>query len=112
MSNASSVTASASVFRVDTFVVPADALPTFIEQVRRIQQMLSSVPGRQQNLVLTQTEGSREFNVMTLVGWVSTEAMVAAKAVMQGRYAEEGFDPPAFMQRLGVRANIGLYREA
>ncbi len=112
MPNASSVTASASVFRIDTFVVAADALPTFIEQVRRIQRILSTVPGCQQNLVLTQAGDVREFNVITLVEWVSAEAMVAAKAVMQERYAEEGFDPPSFMQRLGVRANMGLYREA
>lgn len=111
MSNASSVTASASVFRIDTFVVPADALLTFIEQIRHIQKILNTVPGCQKNLVLTKTEGSKEFNVMTIVEWASTDAMLAAKAVMQGRYAKEGFDPPAFMQRLGVRATIGLYRE-
>lgn len=112
MPNASSVTASASVFRIDTFVVPADTLPTFMEQVHRIQRILGTVPGCQQNLVLTQAGDTREFNVMTLVEWVSTEAMVAAKAVMHERYAEEGFDPPSFMQRLGVRAHMALYREA
>lgn len=112
MANAPSVTASAWVFRIDTFVVPEDALPTFIKQIRHIQKILNTVPGCQKNLVLTRAEGGREFNVMTIVEWTSTDAMVAAKAVMQERYAEERFDPPAFMQRLGVRASIGLFREA
>ena len=109
MPNESSTSTSASVFRIDKFVVPADALPTFMEQVRRTQRALGTIPGCQQNLVLTRTGGSGEFNVMTLVEWVDAQALAVAKAVMQKKYVEEGFDATAFMQRLGVRADMGLY---
>jgi hypothetical protein len=47
--------------------------------------------------------------LVTFVEWASAEAMAAARAFMQGKYAEEGFDPQAFMQRLGVRADLGVY---
>ncbi|WP_066702733.1 antibiotic biosynthesis monooxygenase [Curvibacter delicatus] len=103
---------SAPVFRVDKFVVPADALPAFIEQVRRTQQALGVLPGCRQNLVLTQTGGPGEFNVVTLVEWANTQAIAAATAAMQQKYAEEGFDPSAFMRGLGVRADLGLYNHA
>jgi len=53
-----SASTSASVFRIDKFSVPADAMPAFIEQVHRIQRTLGTVPGCQQNLVLTQTGGT------------------------------------------------------
>jgi spore maturation protein SpmB len=110
MSNGSS--ASSSVFRVDKFVAPADALPAFLERVHRIQGMLDTLPGCKQNLVLTQTGGPGEFNVVTLVEWASTPAMDAAKAIVQKKYAKEGFDPASFMQRLGVRVDMGLYSNA
>jgi heme-degrading monooxygenase HmoA len=110
--SSASAGASASVFRIDKFVVPADALPAFIERVHRIQRTLDALPGCQQNLVLTQTGGTGEFNVVTVLEWVSAEAMVAAKAAVQKKYAEEGFDPTSFMQRLGVRADMGLYSNA
>lgn len=102
----------APVFRIDKFAVPADALPAFLEQVHRVRQTLGALPGCQQNLVLTQTGGPGEFNVVTIVEWVNTQAIVAATAVMQKKYAAEGFDPSAFMQTLGVRADLGLYSKA
>ncbi|MBI3778996.1 MAG: antibiotic biosynthesis monooxygenase [Gammaproteobacteria bacterium] len=108
----SSASAAASVFRIDRFVVSANALPAFIERVHRIQRMLGTMPGCQQNLVLTQTGGSGEFNVVTVVEWENAEAMVAAKKLVQKKYAEEGFDPTTFMQKLGVRADMGLYSNA
>jgi hypothetical protein len=38
--------------------------------------------------------------------------MDAAKAIVQKKYAKEGFDPASFMQRLGVRVDMGLYSNA
>lgn len=104
--------ADESVFRVDKFAVPAGALPGFIERVHRIDRMLGAMPGCRQNLVLTQTGGAGEFNVVTLVEWASAQAMAAAQAVVQKNYADEGFDPASFMRALGVRADMGLYANA
>lgn len=112
MSNESSAVISTSVFRIDKLVVPADALPTLMERVHRSQRMLSAVPGCQQNLVLTQTGAAGECNVMTIVEWESADALNAAKAVVQQKYAEEGFDPASFMQSLGVRMDAGIYNIA
>lgn len=112
MSTRPSTNPSAPVFRIDKFVVPTDALSAFIEQVQRTQQTLGVLPGCRQNLVMTQTGGPGEFNVVTLVEWVNTQAIAAATAAMQKKYAEEGFDPSAFMQTLGVRADLGLYSKA
>jgi len=100
-----------SVFRIDKFAVPADAMPAFLRRLRWIDQALAALPGCRQNRVMTERSGS-EFNVATLVEWESSEAMAAARAQISRRYAEEGFDPTDFMKRLGVRADMGLFAGA
>jgi heme-degrading monooxygenase HmoA len=103
---------TASIFRIDRFVVPAEALPIFMERLRFTQQTLDTVPGCKQNLVLQQDGNPGEFNIITLVEWNDADAMTAAKATMQAKYAAEGFDPAAFIQKLGVQADMGVYRDA
>jgi heme-degrading monooxygenase HmoA len=103
---------TASLYRIDRFDVPAAALEAFMERLRQVQQALDPQPGCLQNLVLAQPGDGGDTRVVTLVEWASAEAAADAKAVMQQRYAQEGFDPPAFMKRLGVRADFGAYRNA
>ncbi|WP_431095486.1 antibiotic biosynthesis monooxygenase [Polaromonas aquatica] len=101
--------ASAPVFRVDKFVVPAESLPEFVAQLRRAHQILATLPGCQQKHVLTQTGGDGQFNVVTVVEWANAQAVASAQAVMQGRFEEEGFDPATFRRKLGVRGDSGFY---
>lgn len=98
------------VYRIDRFNVPAHALPAFMERVRHTQRVLDALPGCRQNLVLAQPDLAGEYNVLTLVEWSDESHLAAAKTLMQERYAAERFDPAAFMQELGVKADLGLYR--
>jgi hypothetical protein len=98
-----------SVFRIDKFVVPPAAMSAFMARVFRIQRLLGALPGCKQNLVLTQTGGPGEFNVVTLVEWASAQAMSDAKSSIDAQYAGEGFDPASFMTSLGVRGDLALY---
>jgi heme-degrading monooxygenase HmoA len=100
---------SASLFRVDKFAVPPASLPAFLERVRRVDHLLATQPGCRQNLVLTQTDGPGEFNVVTLVEWADAAAMAQARATVQAHYTSEGFDPPSFMKSLGIRADMSVY---
>ncbi len=97
------------VFRVDKFKVPEAAMAAFSGRLHLIQRALDEQAGCGQNLVLRQTGGPGEFNVVTIVEWASAEAMATAQARMQQRYADEGFDPKAFMQRHGIQADLALY---
>lgn len=101
---------SDAVFRIDAFAVPAAALSPFLERVRLTQAALDALPGCKQNLVLTRSGGNGDFNLVTIVEWSDAESMANAKAHMQARYAEEGFDPANFMQSLGIRPDFGLYQ--
>jgi len=102
----------APVYRIDRFNVPAHAFPAFMARLRLTQQLLDKLPGCRQNLVLTQPDLAGEFNLMTVVEWSNESHMAAAKAAMQARYAQERFDPAAFMHELGVQADLGTYRSA
>jgi heme-degrading monooxygenase HmoA len=100
----------ATVFRVDSFIVPREALPPFNDQLKRVHAWLGALPGCQQNLVLLGTDDADACKVVTFVEWANAEAVAAAKASMQQKYAQEGFDPAAFMQKLGIQARMGAYR--
>lgn len=101
--------APAPVYRLDHFVVPAAAMPAFTERLRLTQQALDTMPGCKQNLVLSRIGASGEYDIATLVEWESAEAVAAAKAAMQQRYADSGFDPAQFMRELGIRADMAAY---
>jgi heme-degrading monooxygenase HmoA len=102
----------ASIFRIDRFVVPTEALPAFMERLRFTQQTLDTLSGCKQNLVLKQEDSPDESRIITLVEWSDTEAITAAKATMLAKYTEEGFDPAAFIRELGVQGDMGVYRSA
>lgn len=111
MADAISSSQSSAVYRVDRFVVPAHALPAFMARVHSIDQRIHLLAGCKQNLVLSQAGTSAEFNVVTIVEWENMQALTAARELIQQQYAQEGFDPAAFMHQLGVRADIGLYNQ-
>jgi hypothetical protein len=100
---------AACVYRVDKFVVPVASLHPFIEQMHHIQGLLRGQPGCLRDLLLTQTGGAAEFNVVRIIEWASSQAVADATAAVQKKFAAEGFDPAAFAQGLGVRADLGFY---
>ncbi|ABE43323.1 antibiotic biosynthesis monooxygenase [Polaromonas sp. JS666] len=111
MPSESPANASAPVFRVDKFQVPAESLTPFIDQIQHVQRTLGTLPGCRQKHVLTQTGGPSEFNVVTIVEWANAQALAAAQAVVQKQLAEEGFDLASFRQKLNVRGDSGFYSQ-
>jgi heme-degrading monooxygenase HmoA len=108
--------AASSVFKIDRFAVPPPSLPAFIERVRYIDGVLAELPGCKQHQVLIQTaeasESTERINVVTIVEWQDEKALAAAKEIARTKYVQAGFDPKAFMEKLGVRADMGLYSTA
>ncbi|GGP27143.1 antibiotic biosynthesis monooxygenase [Silvimonas amylolytica] len=98
-----------AVFRIDQFVVPDQVLPAFMKQAHRIDALLHEMPGCEHHLVLTRQHDATHTRVLTLVQWHNEAGMAAAKAVVQQIYASEGFEPSAFIQKLGVTADFGIY---
>ena len=104
--------ASSALFRVDKFRVPAQAIPAFMERVRRTHALLGTLPGCRQNLVLSQTAGPGELNVLTVVEWENADALARAREAVQAHHTAEGFDPASFMRGLGVQPDMAVYTPA
>jgi hypothetical protein len=104
------IAANAPLFRIDKFVVPAASLPEFLRRIRRTHDILDTLPGCLRNLILTQCGGPGEFNVVTLAEWADHVAVTNAASAIERQFQEERFDRKAFIERLGVRADLALYQ--
>jgi len=104
--------ATAPLYRVDKFAVPAHAVDALVAQMKHLQATLQAQPGCLHAMVLTQRGGPGRFNVLTWVEWKDQASVDQAAAAMQRQFAAEGFDPKAFLQRLGAEADLGLYHAA
>ena len=100
---------TASIFRVDKFIVPEAARDAFVERLKTIQALLDGLEGCLQNLVLEQISGPGTFNFVTIVEWASQEAMENAHTIAAAEYGKTNFNPQEFMQRLGITADMGNY---
>ena len=102
---------TATVFRVDRFHVPASVRQEFVDQVRRTHDLLRTLDGFDHDHLLEQDGGPDEITVVTLAAWRDQDALRAAGEAVRATRRETGFDPAAFMDSLGVRAELGDYRE-
>ena len=104
-------TPQAALFRIDKFVVPIASLGEFAALVGRTHEILQRQDGFVRDLVLEQISGPGEFNIVTLVEWADDRTYQAAVGAIARFHEEIGFDRRATVNRLGVRADLGLYRE-
>lgn len=100
------------VYRVDKFTVPDGARGEFLERVRQTHEILRIQPGFLQDLVLEQPADPGRFHLVTMVAWEGTDAIERAKAVVAERQKASGFRPQELLARLGIRAELGSYRDA
>lgn len=98
------------IYRVDKFIVPRKAREEFIVRVRSAHKVLRTLPGFLQDFVLEQLSGPGEFNVVTIVEWDRAESMENAKAAVARRYKEMNFNPQEFIERSGIKTDIGEYK--
>ena len=98
-----------SIYRIDKFKVPAAAREEFLATLNQTKEFLARQAGCRQNLVLEVQSGSERFNVLTLVEWDSEAAFEAAGAAMVENRKSTGFNPQAFLGRLGVEADMANY---
>ena len=103
-------TPDAPLYRIDKFHVPLAAKTDFLQRIQRTHVLLDTLSGCQQNLVLLGAETAQQLELVTVVQWQDAAACAAAKTEVQRHYAEEGFEPAAFMRALGVRADIGSFQ--
>jgi len=102
---------SKNVYRVDKFVVPVAGRDEFLKAVLHTHELLRTQRGFLHDLLLEQESGPDSLKIVTLAAWEDDDAVAAAGAAVKADRAGSGFDPKALMDRLGVTADLGNYRE-
>lgn len=99
------------IYRVDKFIVPAEARTEFISRVEMTHNLLKTLPGFVQDLVLDQTSGPGEFNFVTIVEWEGAAAIENAKAAVVAMQQQSNFNPQELFHRLGIKADLANYQK-
>ncbi|MER8379763.1 antibiotic biosynthesis monooxygenase [Mesorhizobium sp. M1399] len=99
-----------SLFRVDKFVVPANAREEILAKVRMTHELLRQQQGFIQDFLLEQFSGPGEFNLVTIVEWEGQAAVDKVVPIIKAAHERIGFNPQETIARLGVRADIANYQ--
>ena len=99
-----------SVFRVDKFIVPAEAREEILGKVRMTHELLRQQDGFVQDFLLEQFSGPGEFNIVTMVEWESQAAVDKVVPIVRAAQERVAFNPQETIARLGVKADIANYQ--
>ncbi|WP_181170410.1 MULTISPECIES: antibiotic biosynthesis monooxygenase [unclassified Mesorhizobium] len=99
-----------SVFRVDKFVVPAQARDEILGKARMTHELLRQQEGFVQDFLLEQFSGPGEFNLVTMVEWESQAAIDKVVPIVKAAHESIAFSPQETIARLGVKADIANYQ--
>jgi heme-degrading monooxygenase HmoA len=99
-----------SVHRIDRFVVPDAALDEFLADVARTHDLLRGLPGYRRDLLLEGERTGGTTRILTAVEWADEDAVAGAIEVVRRAHTAAGFSPREATARLGISADLGLYR--
>ena len=98
------------VYRLDRFVVPAQARDEFLMRVGQTHKILRKQWGFVQDFVLEQPGEGGATIIVTMVEWDSREDVARVVPIVQAAHREMGFSPKETIARLGITAEIGIYQ--
>ena len=94
---------------IDKFFIPAAAKTEFYARARINRELIRKLPGFIRDEAFEHPDGNGNIICITIAEWESMDAINNAKEAVQAEYKKEGFNPAAFMQRLNITIDRGLY---
>jgi hypothetical protein len=101
---------SGAFYRVDKFIVPAAAREEFLVNVMMTHKVLEAQDRFIDHTVLEQVAGPGEFNFVTIAQWKSADVVERVRAAVAEAHKAANFDPQEMLARLGIRADIAVYK--
>ena len=101
---------SGRVYRLDRFVVPHAAREEFLIRVGQTHEILRKQWGFVQDFLLERPGEDGATIIVTMVEWDSQETVDRVVPIVQAAHREMGFSPKETIARLGVTAELGIYR--
>ena len=97
---------------IDTFVIPEESKPMFLDQSRKVQAFLQTLPGFVEGFLHERIDGNGRFNVVTTAVWESDAAYENARKATLEEFRRSGFDPREMMTRLKIEVERAVYRRS
>ncbi|WP_315815168.1 antibiotic biosynthesis monooxygenase [Paraflavitalea speifideaquila] len=94
---------------IDKFLVPAAGRQAFLERVRINREFIKKLPGFVEDAAYERTDEQGSLVFITVAVWAHEQALQKAKEAVQAGYKQEGFNPAAFWEKLGISMDRGVY---
>lgn len=94
---------------IDHFIVPQAAKKEFLERMTVNRNFIKDLPGfiRDEAYECSKENGNLQY--ITIAVWENEQAISEAKALVQAKYQQEGFDLRAMLDRLEIRMDREVY---
>ncbi len=76
-----------------------------------MHDLLRTLPGFRQDLMLERSSEPGEFTLVTIVEWDSERAMERARTSLTALLEDTNFNPQEMLARLDIKADRAIYRQ-
>jgi hypothetical protein len=97
------------VYRIDRLTVPAAARGELLEAVRGTHRVLRRQAGFVSDRIVEKPAGPGVSTIITIAEWENASVVDTVRKAVEAYHREIGFDREAFLKRLGITLEIGLY---
>lgn len=94
---------------IDIFIVPEQNKATFLEETRKIQSFLKTLPGFIEGFLYEKRVGENRYNIITTAVWENEEALEKARKAAAAELEKQKFNPQELMKKLEVTVERGIY---
>ena len=97
---------------IDTFIVPEESKPAFLEGARRVQSFLRTLPGFVEGFLYEKEDEESRYNFLTTAVWESEAALENAKRAVAVEFQKLGFNPQETTKRLTIESVRSTYERS
>lgn len=97
------------VVRINRFSVPASARNDFMALVAKTHDVIRTLPGFMNDMILEQRSGPSAFNLVTILQFEGEDALQPAITAVARADAQAGIDRQALNREWGVETEIAFY---
>jgi len=94
---------------IDKFFVPADSIEEFTQRMNYNRNFIKNLPSFIEDKVYEQRDAEGNLNIITIAVLENQHYVDEAKSAVQSEYKRIEFNMPAFIERLKIKHERGLY---
>lgn len=100
---------SGTVFFLDKFIIPVEALASFSKQMQFNRNFIRLLEGFITDYAISRQTDDGDIELITVAIWRDLNSLDNAKKIVQEEYKRIGFNPALFLQELKITMERQLY---